>query len=221
MANMHSYLSLWQFPCLDIFGYESFFMIMATDPELVHRWMEFITGMIEERIRTYLGAVGRYIDGIIIADDFGTQKGLQISRNMFQEQIKPYLTRICTLIHETCPHLKILFHSCGSVTPLIPDLIEAGIDALNPVQTTARDMDASMLKREFGDQLTYWGGGVSSQTTLFKGTVEEVEAEVKEKMEIFKPGGGYVFTADHDIQEHVLPEKILAAFQTAQKYREY
>jgi len=194
---------------------------MGEDPDFIHRWMEFSTGALEKRLSGYLKAVGPYLNGFIIGDDYGAQNGPLMSTKMFREQVKPYLTRICTLIHETCPHIKILQHSCGSIAPLIPDMIEAGIDALNPVQTAAKNMDAAMLKREFGKDITLWGGGVSCQTTLFDGTVEDVKKEVKEKMEIFKPGGGYVFAADHDIQEHVTPEMILATYQTAQQYWNY
>ncbi|MCP4750173.1 MAG: methyltransferase [Proteobacteria bacterium] len=200
---------------LEVFGYEKFWMFMAGDPDLVHYWMETTTQANERRLAGYLKAVGPYINGFLIGDDYGTQKGLQISPKMFREFVKPYLARICDLIHQTCPHVIVFKHTCGSITPIIPDLIEAGIDALNPVQTTAKDMEADRLKREFGKDLTFWGGGVSAQTTLFSGDVDAVRREVKEKMEIFAPGGGYVFTTDHDIQEHVQPEVIEAIFQTA------
>ena len=217
MANMPSNLSIYHV-ALEFFGYEKFLMFMAAEPELVHYWMEFTTRANEERLTAYLKAVGPYINGFIIGDDYGTQKGLQISPTMFRELIKPYLTRICTLIHETCPHVIILKHACGSIAPIIPDLIEAGIDAINPVQTTAKNMDAAFLKKEFGKDVTFWGGGVSCQSTMFSGTVEDVRKEVREKLEIFSPGGGYVFCADHDIQEHVQPEMIEIVFQSALEF---
>ena len=214
LANLPGNLSVYHV-ALEFFGYEKFLMFMAGDPDLVHYWMETTTQANEQKLATYLKAVGPYINGIIIGDDYGTQKGLQISPKMFRDLIKPYLTRICCLIHETCPHVIVLKHACGSITPIIPDLIEAGIDAINPVQTTAKDMEADRLKREFGKDVTFWGGGVSAQSTLFHGNVADVKKEVKEKLEIFLPGGGYVFTSDHDIQEHVQPEMILATYQTA------
>ncbi|MCP4751749.1 MAG: methyltransferase [Proteobacteria bacterium] len=214
MANLMGNLSVYHV-ALEFFGYEKFLMFMAGDPDLIHYWMETTTRAIENRLTGYLKAVGPYINGIIIGDDYGTQKGLQISPKMFRELIKPYLTRICDLIHQTCPHVIVLKHACGSITPIIPDLIEAGVDAINPVQTTAKDMEADRLKREFGKDVTFWGGGVSAQTTLFSGNADDARKEVKEKMEIFAPGGGYVFTTDHDIQEHVQPEVIEAVYQTA------
>jgi uroporphyrinogen decarboxylase len=214
LANLPGNLSVYHV-ALEFFGYEKFLMFMAGDPDLVHYWMETTTQANEQKLADYLKAVGPYINGLIIGDDYGTQKGLQFSPKMFRDLIKPYLTRICSLIHETCPHVIVLKHACGSITPIIPDLIEAGIDAINPVQTTAKDMEADRLKKEFGKDVTFWGGGVSAQTTLFHGNVEDVKKEVKEKLEIFSPGGGYIFTSDHDIQEHVQPEMILATYQTA------
>jgi uroporphyrinogen decarboxylase len=220
LANMPGNLSIYHIG-LEMFGYEKFLMFLAAEKDLVHYWMEYTTQANERRIADYLKAVGPYINGLIIGDDYGTQKGLQISPAMFRELIKPYFKRICDLIHDTCPHVKNLLHCCGSIAPIIPDLIEIGVDALNPVQTTARNMDAGFLKKEFGQDITFWGGGVSSQTTLFNGTAEDAEKEVAEKLSIFKPGGGYVFTADHDIQEHVMPDVIMAVYETAQKYGVY
>jgi len=200
---------------LELFGYEKFWMFMAADPDLTHYWMETTTAANEKRLTSYLKAVGPFINGFLIGDDYGTQKGLQISPKMFREFVKPYLTRICSLIHQTCPHVIVLQHTCGTTTPIIPDLIEAGVDAINPVQTTAKDMEADRLKREFGKDVTFWGGGVSAQTTLFSGNADDTRNEVKEKIDIFAPGGGYVFTTDHDIQEHVQPEVIEAVYRTA------
>ncbi|MBW1983799.1 MAG: methyltransferase [Deltaproteobacteria bacterium] len=220
LANMPGNLSIYHIG-LEMFGYEKFLIFLAAEKDLVHYWMEFTTRANEKRIADYLKAVGPYINGLILGDDYGTQKGLQISPGMFRELVKPYLTRICSSIHNACPHVKILQHSCGSIAPIIPDLIEAGIDAINPVQTTADNMDAAFLKKEFGKDITFWGGGVSGQTTLMNGNAEDAEKEVEEKMAIFKTGGGYVFAADHDIQEHVMPDVIMATFKTAQKYGVY
>lgn len=211
-------LSLYQ-TGLESFGYNKFYTFMAMDPELVHYWMNLITDAFGEFLTKYLKAVGKYINVVLIGDDYGSQMGPQISAEMFRELFKPYLARTCDLIHETSPNVKVLLHCCGSIVPLIPEFIEAGVDALNPVQTSAKNMDPAMLKREFGKDIVFWGGGVSTQTTLFHGTPEDIRKEVKERIDIFKPGGGYVFTTDHDIQEHVPPEKILAVYQTAQEHR--
>ncbi len=206
---------------LELFGYEKFFTWMAMEQDMLHYWNTQITEQYEEFLTQYLEAVGPYIDVILMGDDYGTQRGPQISVPMFRELFKPYVTRVCSFIRDLCPHVKVLLHSCGSVAPLIPEFIECGIDALNPVQCSAANMDPETLKREFGKDIVFWGGGVSAQTTLFNGAVEDVRREVTERLDTFKPGGGYVFAVDHDIQEHVSPEKIVAAFETAQAQRAY
>lgn len=220
LANLPAILSIWQVNH-EFFGYQNFFIIMGSQPEMMHRWMDFTTTQNEKRLEQYLNACGKYINGIIIADDFGTQRALQMSPVMFRDQVKPYLARLCKLIHEKAPDVKVFLHCCGAVKPIIGDFIEAGVDALNPVQLSAEGMDPAVLKEEFGKDIAFWGGGISSQQTLFKGTEEDCKEEVKRNMEIFMKDGGFVFASDHDIQEHVSPEKIVATFQTALEFGKY
>jgi uroporphyrinogen decarboxylase len=214
------FFSLYQVS-LQLFGYEKLYMIMASEPDFVHYWMDFLTNALDVLITRYLKRVGRYTTAVLIVDDYGQQNGPQISPKMFRELFKPCLARICGRIHEIAPDVKVLLHSCGSVYQFIPDFIEAGVDALNPIQASARDMDPAVLKREFGEDLVLWGGGVTAQTTLHHGSVEEIRAEVRYRLDTMKPGGGYVFSVDHDIQENVAPEKIEAVFRTAQEHRSY
>jgi len=206
---------------LEAFGYHKYFTMMAAEPDMVHTWMSILTQQWESFLTKYLEAVGQYIVAILIGDDYGSQRAPMISVKMFRELFKPYVARICKFVHETNPNVKVLLHSCGSVVPLIPEFIDAGIDALNPVQTTAEGMDPAVLKREFGKDIVFWGGGVRCQSTLDKGTVDDVRREVKELVEIWKPGGGYVFCPDHDIQENVSPEKIAAVYQSCQEHGRY
>ena len=202
----------------ELFGYEKFFTFMASDPELIHCWLEFLTSTCIERLDKYLSALGPYLHVIMMGDDYGLQNALQMSPQMFRQLFKPYLVRVCRAVKEFVPDIKILLHSCGSVSPIIPDFIDAGIDALNPVQVTAAGMDPIRLKKEFGKEIVFWGGGVRTQSTLVNGKVEEVAAEVRELIDIFSPGGGYIFCPIHDIQEEVPPEKIMAIYQTAKEY---
>ncbi len=203
---------------LEAFGYNKFFMMMAAEPDMVHTWMTGIIEEFEAFFAGYLKAVGPFIVAVLLGDDYGTQRAPMISVKMFRELFKPYLSRICKFIHDTSPNVRVLLHSCGAVAPLIPEFIEAGVDALNPVQTTAEGMDPAALKGEFGKDIVFWGGGVRCQTTLANGTADDVRREVKELVKTWKPGGGYVFCPDHDIQENVPPERILATYQAAQRY---
>ncbi len=205
----------------ELFGYEKFFTMMAADPELIHCWLDFLTSTCIEKLGKYLGLLEPYLDVIMMGDDYGFQNAPQMSPQMFRELIKPYLIRVCDAVKEHAPKIKILLHSCGSVAPFMPDFIEAGIDALNPVQVTAGDMDPAWLKKEFGREILFWGGGVRTQSTLVKGSVEDVSAEVREMIDIFKPGGGYIFCPIHDIQEEVPPEKIWAVYKTAREHGFY
>jgi uroporphyrinogen decarboxylase len=205
----------------ELFGYEKFFTFMASDPELVHCWLEFLTSTCIERLEKYLAVLGPCLDLILMGDDYGFQNTTQISPVMFRELFKPYMIRVCRAVKELAPGIKILLHSCGSIAPFIPDFIEAGIDALNPVQVTAAGMDPARLKKEFGREIVFWGGGVRTQTTLVNKPPSSVAAEVRELIDIFKPGGGYIFCPIHDIQEEVPPEKILAIYRTARDHGFY
>jgi len=205
----------------ELFGYEKFFTLLASEPDLMLCWFDFLATACIDRLGKYLAVLGPYLDVIMMGDDYGFQNMLQISPQMFRKIIKPYLEKVCRAVKGFSPHTKILLHSCGAVSPIIPDFIDSGIDALNPVQITASGMDPTWLKKEFGREIAFWGGGVRTQSTLVRGSVTEVTAEVKELMEIFKPGGGYIFCPIHDLQEEVPPEKIMAIYETAKKYAWY
>jgi uroporphyrinogen decarboxylase len=114
-----------------------------------------------------------------------------------------------------------MFHSCGNVRPIIPDLIEMGVDILNPVHTNATGMEPFQLKKDFGRDIVFWGGGVDTQKVLPSGTVQEVKTDVRRNMEALAPGGGFVFNTVHNIQAEVPPENILAMWETIQEYGKY
>jgi uroporphyrinogen-III decarboxylase len=130
----------------------------------------------------------------------------------------PYYKKMTGWIHENTSW-KVFKHSCGSIEPLIPSFIEAGFDILNPVQCSAANMQPGMLKEKYGKDIVFWGGGVDTQKTLPFGTPEEVRREVAERIGIFKPGGGFVFTAIHNVQAGVPVENFLAMIETFKKYR--
>ena len=203
------------------FGYDVYYENLVIEKELVHYYNRRRIDMLKASVKTYLDAVGDYIDIIHMGDDLGTQQAPQISIEMYREMIKPYQKELFQYIHELRPDVKVFYHCCGSIYPFIPDLIDAGVDILNPVQLTAKGMDARQLKEEFGDRLTFWGGGCNMTTTGTNGTLEEIEAEVKELSGIFKKGGGYVFNQVHNVQNDVTPERVIAIYDSAYKYSGY
>jgi uroporphyrinogen-III decarboxylase len=150
--------------------------------------------------------------------DFGTQRGLFISKGAYREMFKPYHVRINRFIHQRSTW-QTFIHSCGAVYELLPEFIEAGFDILNPVQCSAVGMDAPTLKKEFGPHLTFWGGGVNTQQTLPFGTPDEVYREARERIEIFGAGGGFVFNAVHNIQGPTPAANIQAMFRAIKESR--
>jgi hypothetical protein len=144
--------------------------------------------------------------------DFGTQRGLFISPAAYRDLFKPFHVAVNKRIHEKTTW-KTFIHSCGSVVDLVPDFIEAGFDILNPVQTAAAGMDPRRLKKEFGRHLVFWGGGVDTQHTMAFGTPDEVYREVRQRIEIFGEGGGFVFDSVHNIQANTPTENLLAMFK--------
>ena len=164
--------------------------------------------------------VGPYVQVMCYSDDMGGQDGLLISPEMFRGVFKPRLRRLMDFLHSSMD-AKVLLHSDGAIREVIPDYIECGVDALNPVQVSAEGMDSAGLKRDFGRDIAFWGGGCDSQTVLPFVTPEEVREEVRRRMEDFKPGGGYVFGPIHHIESHVPPENIDALFRAAVEFGSY
>ena len=165
-----------------------------------------------------LDAVEGYVQIIQMGDDLGTQQALQVSPRLYREVFKPREK----LIYETVRRrssLHVFLHSCGAISDILPDLIEAGVEIINPVQTSARGMDPARLKREFGKDVTFWGGGCDTQRVLPLGTPAEIEAHVRERIATFAPGGGFVFTQVHNIMPHVPPRNVEAMFDAVKKHR--
>ncbi len=167
----------------------------------------------------YWQAVGSRIEAIVVSGtDFGTQRSEFISPDLFRELYKPFYQQINEWIHENTTW-KTFYHSCGSIVHLLDDLVECGVDILNPVQCSAAGMQPEFLKTKYGQQLVFWGGGVNTQQTLPFGDPQEVFEEVLERLRIFAPGGGYVFSAIHNIQAPTSVENILAIFEAIKQYR--
>ncbi|MFW6370700.1 MAG: uroporphyrinogen decarboxylase family protein, partial [Bacteroidota bacterium] len=160
-------------------------------------------------------------DVIVEADDYGTQESQLISPDQFRQNFKPHINRVLQFIREKSPKSFIFFHSCGNVRPIIPDFIEMGVDILNPVHISARGMEPVALKKDFGKDITFWGGGVETQNILPNGTPQQVADDVKRNIDALAPGGGFVFNTIHNIQAEVPPENILAMWETLKEYGKY
>jgi uroporphyrinogen decarboxylase len=200
-----------------VMGLENFMMALVTEPTFADRLMGTITDIYIESCRRYLDQVGPYIQVFTFWDDLAGQNGWLINPEVYRKMIKPKQKRLVEEIKKKTD-AKLFYHSCGATRGLIPDLIEIGFDILNPVQVSAKGMDTKELKRDFGKEIVFWGGGVDTQHVLPFGNLEQVSDEVKRRIDDLAPGGGFVFAAVHNIQAHVPPQNIVAAFDTALEY---
>lgn len=200
-------------------GFEQFYVDLALEPE-------FITYMLERMVefkcaywQRALAELGDMVDVVIEADDLAGQKSLLFSPEIYRNIVKPQHKKLFDCIKQF--PVKLFYHTDGAVRPLIRDLIEIGIDILNPVQFTAAKMDLKELKQEYGPDLVFWGGGVDTQGVLSSGTPAEVKADVKRNIETLAAGGGFVFSTVHNIQANVPPENIVAMWKAWQTYSVY
>ena len=194
---------------------DNFFMVLAGEPERAHRFLDKLLEMHLRNLDSFLSAAGDSIDVILFGDDLGMQSGPQVSPSMYREYFQPRERAMWQLVKQRAPHLKIMLHCCGGVRQLLPGLIDAGLDAINPVQITCRGMDAAGLKRDFGSRLTFWGGGCDTRDILIKGTPAQVTEHVRQQVKLWQPGGGFVFQQVHNILADVPPANIVAMFDAA------
>ena len=201
-----------------MFGYQEFMERLITDRPLMEFFLDRLLETYLVDLEKYLSALGDDIDIIQIGDDYGTQENTAISPRIFRSIFKPRLKTLCDFIHRKKPDLFIFLHSCGSVYTFIPDFIEVGVQILNPVQTNAKNMEPERLKSEFGRDIVFWGGGCDTQHVLPFGTLKDLEDDIRRRIDIFSPGGGFVFSPIHNIQAEVPPEKIFRLFECAYEY---
>ncbi len=161
------------------------------------------------------------VDVVSEADDYGSQESQLIAPDQFRTIFKPHLKRLIKEIKKAAPEAFIFFHSCGNVRPIIPDFIEIGVDILNPVHITANGMEPEQLKKDFGNDITFWGGGIETQEVLPFGTPGQIKDQVKKNLDVLAPGGGFVFNTIHNIQSEVPPENIMAMWNTLEEFGTY
>ena len=199
-------------------GWENFMSDLVGDRALAEKLIEKMVDMHLKNLKLYLDAVGEYIQIIQMGDDLGTQNGPMLSPRLYKELIFPAHKTIYDYVHKNSD-ISVFLHSCGGIYELIPYLIEGGVDIINPVQTSAKGMDPKRLKEEFGDRLTFWGGGCDTQSVLPYGKPDDIKRHVKERIEIFSRDGGFVFTQVHNIQANVPIENIMALFEAVMSAR--
>ena len=199
-------------------GFENFMLDMMCEEKATHAYLRRIVDHQLAGYEAILGNIGNSIETVWITDDIATQESLMFSPDLYRRLIKPYQKELLDFIQSA--GVKVVFHSCGAVRPLLPDLIEIGVRIFHPLQTTARNMDPVALKRDFGQELVFWGGGCETETLQF-GTQTEVEEEVKQRIDILAPGGGFIFCPTHCIQPHTPPENIITMVDALYRYGGY
>ena len=203
-------------PAWYIRGMENFLMDLLVNKEVAHYIMKKMLEFQKGRYEYFLNEVGEYLDIVFVGDDLATEQTTIMSIDTYREMVKPYQKEYFDFI-KSKTNAKLLYHSCGNITPFIEDLIEIGVDILNPVQVSAQGMDTVSLKQKYGDSIGFWGA-IDTNYVLPKGTVEEVEAEVRKRIKELGPTG-YIIGPVHDVQPDVPPENILALYEAAYKIR--
>jgi uroporphyrinogen decarboxylase len=203
-------------------SFEDFYMDLAANPSVACYLMDELLEIRMAYWEIILKELGDYILVVMEGQDLGEQSGTMISPEMYRKYVKPREKKLFSYIKKIAPKpTYIFFHTCGSVYDVIPDLIEVGVDILNPVQVSAAKMGTARLKKEFGKELAFWGGGVDTQDVLPHGTPQQVKDEVRRRIEDLAPGGGFVFNTVHNIQADVPPENIMAMWEALQEYGVY
>jgi uroporphyrinogen decarboxylase len=206
--------------CCSLRGYEQFLVDLYDDTRyaeaLLDKTLESAIGFWD----VYLREVGEFVQVVCQGDDLGTQTGPWISPEMYRRFIKPRHKQLFDFIHSKTK-ARTFLHSCGSVYDLIPDFIDAGVEILSPVQRSAAKMDLGRLKREFGKDICFWGGGIDTQHVLPNATLDEIRDHVGQTFDVMAPGGGWVFVPVHNIQADIAPERVQAVYETALKKRKY
>jgi uroporphyrinogen decarboxylase len=201
-------------------GNQKFYMDIITNKPMIHALFEKLNDVWMKRIDALVETVGDNIDAVIVYNDLGSNMTGLYKTETVREMVIPYIKRFYEHVR-TVSHYHIIFHTCGSVYQYLPDLIDAGVRILNPVQVGTKDMEPGRLKREFGKDLTFWGGAVDPQHVLAFGSPEEVTEQARQHTEIFKENGGFVFTQPHNIQSNVPPENVLALYEAGVEFGKY
>ncbi|MCX8037170.1 MAG: uroporphyrinogen decarboxylase family protein [Candidatus Sumerlaeia bacterium] len=198
---------------------DNFLMDLYTEQKQVERLLDALMEVHMAGLGKVCEAVGDVVDILRFGDDLGTDSGPFMAPEIYRKLFKPRHTQLCAYVHRHTT-MKTFLHSCGSIYALLPDLIEAGYDVINPVQTSCRNMEPERLKREFGRDICFWGGGCDTRAILNRATPQEVKDHVKRRLEIFSPGGGFVFNTVHNILPEVPPQNVVAMFEAIEEFNQ-
>ncbi|HUX14416.1 MAG TPA: uroporphyrinogen decarboxylase family protein [Spirochaetia bacterium] len=196
---------------------DNFLMDLILEPDSVEKLLDALLERHLKTLENVCSYLGDLVDIVRFGDDLGTDSGPFMSPDLYRTLFKPRHKALCAYVHEHSSAHTFL-HSCGSIYRLMPDLIDAGFEIINPVQTNAKDMEPERLKREFGSDITFWGGGIDTRTTLNNGTPADVRKQVLERLEVFSRDGGFVFNTVHNILPDVPPENIIAMFSAVGEF---
>jgi len=199
---------------------DNFLMDIYSDKEGTKRLIDKLVEGYMKFLDRVINGVGKYVDILQFGDDLGGQGGSFMSPDVFKDIFAPRYKKMWDFVHSSSD-CKIFLHSCGSVYELIPYLIDAGLDILNPVQTTTTNMEPEKIKKEFGEHITFWGGGCNTRDVLPVKTPEEVREDVKMRIDVFANGGGFIFNQIHNILANIPPENVIAMFESAYEYGKY
>lgn len=200
-------------------GVENFLVNLLTCEDMVAHYFDTLAEINMRDVDRILEQASDDIDIVRFGDDLGSQASLLCSPETYRKLIKPYHKKVFRHIKDKYPHIKIGFHCCGAIFPVIGDLIDCGVDMLNPIQLAAKGMEPKRLKEEYGKDITFWGGGAEMQFFIPNHTPEEIRDETRRLIDVFAKDGGFVFAASHNMQPDTPVEKIMAIFETAKEYR--
>ncbi len=199
---------------------DNFFMDLLSEPVKVHSFLDTLMEDNMHNLEKTCEAVGDVVDIIKFGDDLGSTTGPFFSNEVYREYFMPRHKMMCDYV-KAHSSMHTMLHCCGGIYELIPDLINAGFEILNPVQINAINMEPQRLKNEFGKEVTFWGGGCDTSRTLNRATPAEIKKHVRDNLEIFSKGGGYVFNTVHNIMPDVPPENIVAMFEAVHEFNGY
>jgi len=204
-----------------IFGWDEIFVRCITDPDLVHYFLAALTEIHLDTLKRTLDAAGGVVDIIQFGDDLGMQGAPLMEPDMYREIFLPYHKKMFTFVRDNYPNVHVMLHCDGAVFDLIPDMIDAGMQIFNPLQSDCAGMDPATIKRIYGGKITIWGAGCDTHGTLVRGTSGQIREDVRRRIQVLAPGGGFVFNQIHNVLGEIPPEQVLAMIHAAHEFGQY